>query len=85
MLQLKYEKKEEKFEDETEEEITIEITEITAESDHTQKPIEFQKDGKLLAKTITDINGIAICGFTETKECIVKAIVADEEAEIVVK
>lgn len=85
MIQLKFEKKEEKFEDENEKEITIEIIEITAETDQPQKPITFEKDGNLLAKTITDINGIGICGFTEQEECTVKAIVLDEEAEIVVK
>ena len=83
MINLKYELKKEEFEEET---ITeIQIVEITAETDKPSSRIVFEKSSKPLAETLTNNEGIAICGFTpQSRKCIVKATVGDETAQVTV-
>ena len=81
MISLKYEIKKEEF---GEEEL-IEIVEITAETSYPNNRIQFQKNDQLLAETMTNNEGIAICGFSPINEdCTVKAIINEDEEEITV-
>ena len=84
MINLKYELKKEEFE-EKDETITIELVEITAETNHPQSKITFEKSSKLLAETLTDNDGVAVCGFTpQSRKCVVKATCGDETGQITV-
>ena len=84
MINLKYELKKEKYEEE-DETIEIEIVEITAETNHPQTQIRFEKSGKLLAETLTDDKGKAVCGFTQgNRKCVIKATVGDETGQVTV-
>lgn len=79
MINLSYKLKE------TFEEEENEIVEITAQTDKPQTEITFEKSSKPLAKTVTDIEGVAVCGFTpQSRKCIVKAIIGDESEQITV-
>ena len=84
MINLKYELK--KYEEKEDEEIIQnEIVEITAETTYPETRIVFEKSSKPLAETLTNSEGIAICGFTpQTRKCVVKAIINDESAQITV-
>ena len=84
MIQLKYELKTEKFE-ENEETIETKIVEITAETNHPSTRIVFEKSSKPLAETLTNNEGIAVCGFTpQSRKCIVKATCNEETAQVTV-
>lgn len=84
MIELKYELKTETFEEE-DEIIENKIVEITAETDHPQTEIAFEKSSKPLAKTLTNSEGIAICGFSpQNRKCVVKAIIGDENGQVTV-
>lgn len=84
MIQLKYELKTEKFE-ENEETIKTKIVEITAETDYPSTRIVFEKSSKPLAETLTNNEGIAICGFTpQSRKYVVKATCNEEIGQITV-
>lgn len=80
MINLSYKLKKEIFEEEENE-----IVEITAETDHRQSEIIFEKSSKPLAKTLTDNNGVAVCGFSPgNRKCIVKATIGEETGQVTV-
>lgn len=84
MIELHYELKIEEFE-EDEKIIETKIVEITAETDSPGTRIIFEKSSKPLAETLTNAEGIAICGFTPiNRKCVVKATCNEETAQVTV-
>ncbi|MCR5027400.1 MAG: hypothetical protein K6A34_08170 [Methanobrevibacter sp.] len=84
MINLNYELKTEEFE-EDEKTVEIKMVEITAETDSPGSRIVFEKSSKLLAETLTNNEGIAVCGFSpQSRKCVVKATCNDETAQVTV-
>ena len=84
MIKLKYELKKEEFE-ENEKTVEMNIVQITAETNHPNTYITFEKSNKPLAQTVTDTDGAAMCGFSpQSRKCVVKAKVGKDSAKITI-